>query len=77
MPDLFSQEVKLIKRPDAYAAMPGTGPDGMQCRHCDHLERTMRGDRKVSKCGLLAPKLGKATDISMNSAACSRFLKAT
>ena len=73
--DLFGEQVNLVKRPDAYAAMSGTGPDGMKCRNCDNLIRIHRANRKVSKCGLLPLRLGKSTDISMNSPACSRFIK--
>lgn len=74
--DLFGQARKLIKRPDAYAAMPGNGPTGKTCRTCDHLERTCRASRKVSKCHLLHFTRGKRTDISMHSPACRKYEEA-
>ena len=55
-----------------YPAAPGSGPDGKQCRHCEHY---FRNERKWSKCSLTFPRMGKTgSDISMYSPACSEFV---
>ena len=72
--DLFGEEVKIIDNPDAYAAMPGTGPDSKKCKDCDHYTRIINGGGYAyRKCGLVKSTCGAATDIKANSPACWRF----
>jgi DNA segregation ATPase FtsK/SpoIIIE-like protein len=59
---------------DAYAATPGTGPDGETCGSCGHSwyrERT----RRYWKCELVKTTHGEATDIRVRTAACRLWIK--
>ena len=71
--DLFGEPVRLIKRPDAYASPPGSGPDGATCRTCGNLLRAKIGNTTASKCVLVNPGGGAATDINMHTAACRQY----
>ena len=71
--DLFGERVQLVKRPNAYASPPGSGPDGKTCRTCEHILRAAAGNATVSKCKLVDPYGGAATDINMHTAACRQY----
>lgn len=71
--DLFGQEVKRLPRTGGYAGTPGTGPAGMQCRHCDHYTVIAYHDQVYRKCGLVRATRGKGTDIQARAAACHLF----
>ena len=71
--DLFGERVRTIKRPDAYASPPGSGPDGKTCRTCEHILRASAGNARVSKCQLVDPHGGAATDINMHTKACRQY----
>lgn len=81
--DLFGEAPKQViakgggTQPRGYAAPPGSGPDGMTCRKCDHyiIRYTQAGYTKP-KCGLMrhAWTNGRASDIKVSSPACSKFV---
>lgn len=76
MPDLFGEEIETIRNPDAYAAFPGTGPEGFTCKQCKHYTRVNSRTKKVYlKCGLIISTNGAGTDIKASSPACGRYLK--
>lgn len=61
---------------NGYAALPGTGPDGMTCKDCQH-KRSMGnyGGKRYIKCELRRETWthGEGTDILASSPACSQF----
>ncbi len=63
-------------RPNGYAAAPGSGPEGMTCRQCDHyiIKYTQAGYTRP-KCGKNRGRWtnGRASDIKVSSPACSQF----
>lgn len=63
---------KLIPHANAYAARPGTGPDGESCRTCRNLDCNVRS-RRHYKCGLVNWTNGRATDINIHTPACERW----
>ena len=52
---------------------PGSGPDGKTCRTCEQLLRAGAGNATVSKCKLVDPYGGAATDINMHTPACRQY----
>lgn len=63
-------------QPKGYAGLPGSGPDGMTCRQCDHyIIRYTASGYTHPKCGLMrhAWTNGRGSDIKVSSPACSRF----
>jgi hypothetical protein len=62
-------------RPNGYAGIPGTGPEGRQCRHCDHYTHKGGVAGSYPKCNLCRTRWtgGRATDILARSPACSYF----
>lgn len=61
---------------NGYAAQPGTGPEGMTCKQCEH-KRSMGnyGGKHFIKCELRRATWtnGEGTDILARSPACSKF----
>lgn len=59
---------------NGYAARPGTGPAGKQCRDCAHICRRDFGS-KYLKCALTRAKWtrGPGSDIRARAAACAYF----
>ena len=57
-----------------YAGVPGRGPEGKECRHCDHRQ-VAEYSKRLSKCGLMAAKWthGTKTDIQATAPACEHF----
>ena len=77
MSDLFGQEVSIVRNPNAYAAMPGSGPEGRKCKECgSYVRQYSRTRRSFPKCGLVKSTSGKGTDILANSPACRWFTEA-
>lgn len=82
MKDLFGREIpepppKPAKRdetPRGYAATPGTGPIGKQCRDCKHF-RVLEYSKRYFKCYLIRHcwTSGFKTDIRAKSPACERY----
>lgn len=66
---------KHYVRPNGYAGIPGTGPDGKRCMDCDHYCRHQGGANTYPKCRLRKATwtAGRASDILARSPACSRF----
>lgn len=64
--DLFGQAVMLVRNISAYAALPGTGPKGKFCKHCQHFVRRHRA-KVYFKCGLGRISNVKATDIKASA----------
>lgn len=57
----------------AYAAKPGTGPEGKRCKHCARLVR-VRCSKTYFKCGAIwNGKSSAASDIRANSPACHLY----
>lgn len=71
--DLFGTPARVLKHPGAYAAMPGTGPDGKCCRDCAHYRPSKWHDRIYRKCGLIHATNGAGTDILATAPACKRY----
>lgn len=83
--DLFGDQIaetaltktgrKRVSGTRAYPAMPGTGPEGMTCRGCDHYRSVCGGARSFPKCELMRLRWshGPGTDIKAGSPACSKF----
>lgn len=72
---------KLTRRdpePRGYAAQPGTGPAGETCRTCRHNVTTQYTAMAYHKCELMRAvwTSGRATDILVRSAACSKWERA-
>ena len=61
-----------------YAGVPGKGPEGKQCRHCDHRRRIEHA-KTYNKCGLMEKRwtVGGATDIQATAPACEHFKEKT
>lgn len=69
-----AEKTKRREIPKGYAAMPGTGPEGMRCKHCkNYAIRQMASSYR--KCLLLRAvwTASYGTDIRANSPACSKF----
>ena len=61
-------------QPRGYPALPGTGPEGKRCKHCEnYVIRSLAKDYR--KCALMRAVWtgGPGTDIRANSPACSKF----
>jgi hypothetical protein len=83
--DLFGRELtpeearRVMRSPrqprkSAYAAPPGSGPDGKRCKDCKHARTTAFHSSKVYwKCGLVVSTRGAGTDIRVRAPACKRF----
>lgn len=71
---LGPQGGKHYVEPRGYGGIPGTGPEGRQCRHCAHYCQIQLAKR-YPKCALTRATWtgGRATDILARSPACSRF----
>jgi len=63
----------VVLHPDAYAAFPGTGPDGETCRSCGFYRRLNYHGKTYRKCRLVESTHGAGTDIKASSPACHRF----
>lgn len=90
MRDLFGNEFSeeearaLMKRarknrepkPNGYAALPGTGPEGETCKTCKHIYRRQYA-KTYLKCGLMRAHWtnGKSSDIKAGSSACKHWEK--
>lgn len=57
-----------------YAGVPGKGPEGKECRHCQYRERH-EYSHPVSKCWLMRDHWtnGAKTDIQATAPACEHF----
>lgn len=68
------ESAKRKETPKGYAGIPGTGPEGKCCKHCEHYA-IVKYSKSYRKCLLLRPNWTKSygTDIRANSPACSRF----
>lgn len=75
MSDLFGQDVKTVKHPGAYAAFPGTGPNGKTCKTCIHRVKTGHRTKTYNKCDLVKETRGEGTDIKVSSPACRRYIE--
>jgi len=66
---------KHYTEPRGYAAMPGTGPEGMQCRHCAHYTHASGTAGNYPKCGANRARWtgGRGSDILAKAPACSKF----
>lgn len=73
MSDLFGQERQIVKRPLAYAAAPGSGPEGKTCKTCAHRVRKQGNTKFYNKCDLVRWSRSDATDIRVSSPACWRY----
>ncbi len=84
MKDLFGEipqqmiddSKRKTTRPDGYASSPGSGPEGMTCRQCDHYIITYtQAGYTHPKCGKNRGKWtkGRGSDIKVSSPACSQF----
>lgn len=84
--DLFGETVVLEiseakgrkpTKPNGYAALPGTGPEGERCRTCEHAVGTGNCSRTYYKCALMRTKWtsGPGTDILLRSPACRHWEK--
>lgn len=77
MGDLFGQVATIVRNPNAYAAMPGSGPQGRKCKECgNYVRQYSRTQRSFPKCGMVKSTSGKGTDILANSPACHWFAEA-
>jgi hypothetical protein len=61
--------------PAAYAATPGTGPEGETCRTCAHRELQSGVGGRYWKCGLANYTRGPATDIRLRTPACVLWVR--
>ncbi|MES9873128.1 MAG: hypothetical protein ABW146_08455 [Candidatus Sedimenticola sp. 6PFRAG7] len=59
---------------NAYAAPPGTGPKGENCRSCRHAWYH-ETSKRYWKCGLVKATRGTGTDIRISSPACRLWEK--
>jgi hypothetical protein len=68
---------KHYVEPRGYAAMPGTGPQGKQCRHCAHYTHQSGVAGNFPKCGANQARWtgGRASDILARAPACSKFVE--
>jgi hypothetical protein len=66
---------KHYVEPRGYAAQPGTGPDGKQCRNCDHYTHKGGVAGTYPKCGANVARWtgGRGSDILAKAPACSKF----
>lgn len=66
---------KHYVEPRGYAAMPGTGPEGKQCRHCAHYTHQGGVAGNYPKCEANRARWtgGRGSDILAKAPACSRF----
>jgi hypothetical protein len=66
---------KHYVEPRGYAALPGTGPEGKQCRHCAHYTHASGVAGSYPKCGANRAKWtgGRGSDILAKAPACSKF----
>lgn len=62
-------------RSKAYAAAPGTGPDGETCGTCAHSGWRGNVAGRYLKCGLMRATWsgGKGSDVKVRSPACSKW----
>lgn len=60
-------------QPKGYAARPGSGPAGENCKTCDHACHVNGGTRNFWKCDIIQHRWthGPGTDIRLKSPACS------
>lgn len=72
MTDLFGESALRVKNIDAYAANPGTGPDGKRCRDCSHFIRVHMA-KIYFKCGMGRVSNSASTDIRATAPACRFF----
>lgn len=56
----------------AYAAKPGSGPDGERCGTCAHAVAREFG-RRYWKCALVPATKGPGTDIRLKTPACKKW----
>lgn len=75
-PPAGEKKKRKATKPNGYAALPGTGPEGETCGSCAHHVRTA-WSRTYHKCGLNRVNWthGPGSDIRVRSAACSRWEK--
>lgn len=61
--------------PNGYAGIPGTGPHGKCCRHCEHYTHKGGVSGSYPKCAKNRVRWtsGRATDIKASAPACSYF----
>lgn len=66
---------KHYVEPRGYVDMPGTGPEGKQCRHCKHYAHQSGVAGSFPKCGLNRARWtgGRGSDILARAPACRRF----
>lgn len=69
---MADRQIALGSHFRAYAAKPGTGPDGEICRTCSH-SYARRFSKNYWKCGLVPATGGQGTDIRLKSPACSKW----
>jgi len=56
----------------AYAAKPGSGPDGERCGTCAHAY-VREFNKRYWKCGLVPASCGIGTDIRLKTPACKKW----
>lgn len=73
--DLRREKNRKYSRPRGHAAPPGSGPKGETCKTCEHCTVHKGNSRSYTKCDLVKPSNGPATDIRQKDPACSRWEK--
>jgi len=71
--DAVGEGITVRGNLDAYAATPGSGPDGETCRSCRHSVCNRPGNRRYWKCRLVRSTNSPATDIRLKTPACWRW----
>jgi hypothetical protein len=71
--DIFGKTY-VVPPKGLFAGQPGRGPEGKQCRHCEHICRVEMA-KVYRKCGLMRKHWtgGKASDIQATAPACQYF----
>lgn len=75
---LLRQSMPASRKPtvkNGYAAPPGTGPEGMTCKQCEHKRSLGSGAKHFIKCELRRATWtsGEGTDILARTPACNKF----
>lgn len=71
----ITRKAAKLKCPSAYAAHPGSGPEGESCKTCKHHVKRRFSGKIYHKCNLISFRWtrGSGTDIRVNSLACERW----
>ena len=60
---------------EAMHRLYGEGPEGAQCKECDHLYQVYPTDRCYNKCKIYGSSCGESTDWRQKWPACGMFNK--